>query len=31
MAKHKLGLLEQVSVAFVNGVMAIRHTGDRND
>jgi biopolymer transport protein ExbB len=25
MAKHKLGLLEQLSVAFVNGVAAIRH------
>lgn len=26
MARHKLGLLEQLSVAFVNGVAAIRHT-----
>ena len=25
MAKHRLGLLEQLSVAFVNGVAAIRH------
>jgi biopolymer transport protein ExbB len=29
MAKHKLGLLEQLSVAFVNGVAAIRHTAER--
>lgn len=28
MAKHKLGLLEQLSVAFVNGVAAIRHTAE---
>ena len=26
MARHKLGLLEQLSVAFVNGVAAIRHS-----
>jgi biopolymer transport protein ExbB len=26
-AKHKLGLLEQLSAAFVNGVAAIRHRG----
>jgi hypothetical protein len=26
MAKRKLGLLEELSVAFVNGVAAIRHT-----
>jgi hypothetical protein len=25
MGKHKLGLLEQLSVAFVNGMAAIRH------
>ena len=29
MAKHKLGMLEQLSVAFVNGVAAIKHGGDR--
>lgn len=29
MAKHKLGMLEQLSVAFVNGVAAIRHTAER--
>ena len=29
MAKHKLGLLEQLSVAFVNGLAAIRHAADR--
>jgi hypothetical protein len=31
MAKHKLGLLEQLSVAFVNGVTAIRHREDTRD
>jgi len=29
MAKHKLGSLEQLSVAFVNGVAAIRHSGEK--
>ena len=29
MAKRKLGMLEELSVGFVNGVMAIRH-GDEN-
>ena len=29
MAKHKLGLLEQVSVAFVNGVSSLRPPGGR--
>ena len=29
MAKHKLGLLEQLSVSFVNGVAALRPTGER--
>jgi len=29
MAKHKLGSVEQVSVAFVNGVAAIRHSGEK--
>jgi len=28
MAKHKLGLLEQLSVAFVNGMAAIRHRAE---
>jgi len=28
MAKHKLGSLEQLSVAFVNGVVAIRRSGE---
>jgi biopolymer transport protein ExbB len=31
MAKHKLGLLEQLSVAFVNGVSAIRHREETRD
>jgi biopolymer transport protein ExbB len=30
MAKQKLGLLEQLSVAFVNGVAAIRHASGRS-
>jgi biopolymer transport protein ExbB len=29
MAKRKLGLLEQLSVAFVNGIAALRHAADR--
>jgi len=29
MAKHKLGSLEQLSVAFINGVTAIRRSGDQ--
>jgi biopolymer transport protein ExbB len=29
MAKHKLGLLEQLSVSFVNGVAAIRHAVEK--
>jgi biopolymer transport protein ExbB len=28
MAKHKLSLLEQLSAAFVNGVIALRHSRD---
>lgn len=31
MAKRKLGLLEQISVAFVNGVVAIRNRAERHE
>ncbi len=31
MAKRKLGLLEELSMAFINGVAAIRHSRDRQE